>query len=715
MAFGAIVQEASVIESITAPITATLPATPTVGNTLIIWHTVRSAPVPTGPTSGWTAHPSGYTYCTTAGEDYKAAMFYRVVQSGDTTTVTSNAASGIKHQLYVVEVEGRLVLDASSEVAGGVTNPMTISVTPTTTNPTFVIAGATARITDAGPATVTPVNGTEIHDASTSVATTDAPHSWVAYTLAPVGGAVTISGTLSLASRDYGMQAIAFTELPPDPAPGVFFDWDDDGFDTATADSDGRLARMMPEPSPATVSDDVTTRVLSIDWWRGGSYDTVSPNGPGGATIRLNNFDGRFDPDNTASPVYGKMVPGLAVWCGALNTTGALSGTGSAATVRGFFGGIVREWSPTVSSDGSRVVEVICEDALGGYKVPVTVAASLTRSQSDLRAAILTAAGEATARRSLASEPGMLPISAVDGEDGLGELEELNRATASRHYIKPADTKEDWYAYTLVNKYHKLASAADETWNGDDIQDVSNWRLTNANVVKQQRATVVPISLTTNNAVVWTYASVPLTIGSGQSTTIYAEFDDYVFSPTISTNVTSGTIYTEINGYGKTARLRIWATSSSATIGTLQVLGQQVVRGDAEQVIAGDTTAGTPAGATITSDYIGQTAAAQGICDYIVWRHNTPLKRPKLTREGKNATLIASILDRDLYDVVDVVIDKLSVTTRRMEIIGLRGRYEPGRHLSASYELQETPNQSVVTWFTVGTHTVGSAVPIAPF
>jgi hypothetical protein len=497
------------------------------------------------------------------------------------------------------------------------------------------------------------------------------------------------------------------------PEPGIWMDWNGDGFDaTASTDSSGLLARIFPEAGPAGVSDNVTDRVLGIEWERGGSYDSVSPAGPGGATITLKNHDGRFDPDNASGPLYGKLKPGIPVWCGADRTTGSLT---TATEVRGFFGGYVREWVPTVDSRGERVVEVICEDAFGRYRrTPVTVAAALTRSQGELRGTVLTAVGESTDRRVMEDESGMLPISAVDGEDALSVLEELNKATASRHYIAPADSKEDWYDYTLVNKYHKLADAADETWNGDDIQNVSGWRVTNANVIQQQRASVTPITLTPNNAVVWEAEGLPVTVRSVRPYSVIAEFDDYVFGPTLDISVTSGSVYSEIEGFGKTARIRVWS-AGIGVISSLRVLGQQVERGDSEQVIAGDTTAGAFTGSPISSDYIGQTAAAQGVCDYIVWKFSTPLKRPKLIRKRKDATTTASIFDRDLFDVVNVVIDELSVTSRRLEIVGLKGSWRPGGDISMTYECQETPNQAPVQWFTVGTDSVGSSVPIAPF
>lgn len=517
------------------------------------------------------------------------------------------------------------------------------------------------------------------------------------------------------------------TAEPAAPEPGYWIDWAGDGFDTGaggTAVTEGpRLARGLPQAASvgtASGGDNVTPYVLASSWYRGGSYDHVGANGPGGFTILLDNSTGRFDPDNTASDLYGLMRPGLPVWAGAIAATGAVGTANGTGTVAGFIAGTVREFVPTVDASGRRVCEVIGEDAFGPYsEATVSVEPSLTRSHQAFRALILDGLGEDNARRDLAVENGTMPFSAVESNDGLNVLEELNRATATRHFIRPADSKEDWYDYVTVNKLHKLQAAADQTLDGDDITNVTGWRITNDNLIEVQRATVVPIGLTPDNGEVWSYEDVPFTMSAVRPKLIWANFDDYVFDASVDVDFTSGSGTANVTNYGKTAQVGIWATSANATIGRVRILGQQVTRGDSITVVAGDESPGKRAGSVISSDFIGQSGAAQGLVDFIVWKFGQPLKRPALTVAAKNAATLSTIFSRDLYDVMTLSIDKLSVTSRRVEIIGLRGSHNPGRSgdgiWSASYELQETPNQSALDWFDVDTDSINGAQVIAPF
>lgn len=515
-------------------------------------------------------------------------------------------------------------------------------------------------------------------------------------------------------STDYALVTLAFTSANE---PGIWMDWAGNGFgdDTSATGDDPRLARGLPQDALASVSDNVTPWVMRADWNRGGSYDHVGAAGPGGFTLILDNSDGRYDPDNTASPLYGFMQPGIPVWGGAIATTGALSGAGSVA---GFLAGYVREFALTVDSSGQRICEVIGEDAFGRYQSSlVSVEPSLSRSQVEFRGAILDALGESTGRRDLDDESGQLPFSAVDTLNGLDVLEELNTATATRHFMRPADSKEAWYDYVTVNKVHGLGDAADGTLDGDDIHSVDGWRITNDNVIEVQRADFSAITLTPDNAEVWRLADVPLSVSAVTPTVIWAQFTDYVFNASVDYNA-AGSLTTAITNFGKTAKIELWysSLSGSTSLSELRVLGQQVVRGDTQQVVAGDTSPGARAGSTISSDYIGQAGAAQGLVDFIVWKYGQPLKRPALTVEGKNAATFSTIFGRDLFDVLDVSITKLSLTTRRLEIVGLRGSVIPGGpHYSVTYELQETPNQSPVDWFAVDTDAVNGSTLIAPF
>lgn len=550
----------------------------------------------------------------------------------------------------------------------------------------------------------------------------------IGYQALGTAGDVTMAATYEtggFAEGPWGGILLVFegaAEVPASPEPGYWFDWARDGFDDGSGggDDDPRLARSLPQAAAigtAAGGDNVTRWVMSSTWQRGGSYDHVGGAGPGGFTIYLDNSDGRFDPDNTASPYYGYMRPGLPVWAGAVKDTGAMSGAGSVA---GFIAGYVREFVPTVDSTGKRVCEVIGEDAFGVYqRTPASVVPSLSRSQATFRGLILDAVGESASRRDLGAESGSLPFSAVDEENGLNVLEELNRATGSRHFIRPADSKEEWFDYVSVNRVHGLQDAALQALDGEDITDIAGWRVTNDNVIEVQRATVEPIGVTAESAEVWRFADAPFTVTNTASRVIFADFDDYVFDAVVDTNVSSGAITSTITNFGKSAKIELWATTSPAAVGLLRILGRQVTRGDSQTVVAGDESPGARAGSVISSDYIGQSGAAQALVDFLVWKFGQPLKRPNFTVVGKNAATFEFIFERDLYDVVTLTVDRLTTSARRLELIGLRGTHQPGRDgnglWSVTYEAQETPNQTAVEWFTIDADLVNGPALIAPF
>jgi len=496
---------------------------------------------------------------------------------------------------------------------------------------------------------------------------------------------------LSLTGGDYPIG-------PTDAAgvPGVWIDWDADGFAGA---------------------DDITADVTAMSWSRGASFDHVSAAGPGNATIKVQNSDGKYNPDNTGSSLYGKLLPNRPVWAGAVRDTGALSGAGD---VRGVFGGHITEIVPTPVPGGNPTAEILCEDVLGAARrATATVSPQRDITRGDFRSAVLTAMGVPGNRRSLEPEADPLPFAAADTRESLGLLEELNRSDSARHFVAPADTKEGWYAYTLVNRLHKLSDAADEAVNADDVTDLSGYRVTLDNIVNLQRATVSPIDFGAVNEVVWTAAGLPITITVGQPITLWPEFADYVFGAAVSTNSTGGSLVSTLTNFGTSAKLVLTASGSAVTITSLTVTGSSLRRGDLETVrseaSASSTAYGPRAGGDVSSDYIGQPGAAKAVTDYLVWKFDQPLKRPTITVAGKSTATYRTIFDRDLFDVVTLTVDRLHMVARRFEIIGLRGTVVPGTFWEVSYELQETPDQAAATWWVWDTSSWDAGTLWAPF
>lgn len=686
---------------------------PTAGNLLVAIYAKRDETTLITP-SGWTNALISSTAITAA----QVRVHYKIAAAGESATLPtiSDTVGASSYVLYEVSgLGGGVTLDGATASIFANTATATIpALTPSAGRQVWLLAAQWKNIAgpNPGPQTLTAFTAGE-----------DTGY-------AGLGNRLRLScwyRTVTSASGSYGNVALSSSGDAGDDGhtlllgwdasePGIWIDWDADGFDTDTT-STARLVRLLPAAVPA--SDNITPDVMSVAWSRGASSDHVSAAGPGNATIIVQNSDGKYNPDNSASSLYGKLVPGRPVWCGAIRTTGALSGSG---TVRGFFAGHVTEIVPTPVPGGNPWAEILCEDPLGNYRrATASVAPSQTRSQGDFRGAILDAIDESSARRSLETEGGMLPFSAADTRGALALLEDLNRATGSRHFVAPADSKEGWYAYYAVNRLHKLTAAADEAINADDVTALSGYRVTNDTIVNEQRATVSPIDFSPVNQTVWTYGQTPLTVTSARNVTIWAEFADYVFSAAVVVSSSGGTLTTTLTSFGTSAKLVLHVSGAPVTIGSLRITGQALLRGDDETVLGEDAASrdhrryGPRAGSDITSDWIGQTGAAQGLVDFLVWKFREPLKRPTVTIAGKSGTTLDTLLDRDLFDVVTLTVDRLNVVSRRFEIIGLRGRIDPGLYWEISYELQETPNQAALDFWVWDTSSWNGPDLWAPF
>jgi hypothetical protein len=499
----------------------------------------------------------------------------------------------------------------------------------------------------------------------------------------------------------------------------VCIDWAQDGFDDGSSSAEPRLVRMLPQPT--SVSDEVTDDVMSFICNRGASSDHVSGPAPGSCTLILRNDDGRYTPDNTASPLYGLLKPGRPVWIGR-NADGTMSGTGQ--TVYGVWAGYIREIAPMAAAGKSPTVEVICEDPLGYYsRQPTSVTASTTRSVEELRGAVLDDIGESADRRDLAREPNTMQLSWADAESALDVLNEINTATGTRHSIEPGDSKEEFYFYTTVGRDYKLDAATDFALNGDNIQVTAGYRVTEQNIVNYQVVSFEPSSSQTGRETVWTYDSLPKPIAARDRVRIRAEFDDFVHDAALVMASENSLAFGSLVSYGNVADVGITATAGGIggivdTVTALSITGRPVVRLDALRLIGDDTTSednyGRRAGGSISGPYVGAAPLGQGLADFIVWKFAEPLKRPAVTVTN----LLATVNGRTLYDTVALTIDALSVSSRRLELVGEEVACDlaakdasdnPVVNWATKWELQETRNQTPLDLFILDTSTLGGA------
>lgn len=494
---------------------------------------------------------------------------------------------------------------------------------------------------------------------------------------------------------------------------GVWLDFAQDGFDTgATSSEAGELARLMPEGGTAGTSDNITSDVIEYTITRGLPAEITGGAPSDSAVIVVKNSDGMYSPDNASSPVYGLLGPGCPVWIG-VNSDGTVTTPG---TVYGRFAGIVREIAPIPvgGATNTPTAEIICDGILADYALtPVVLADSTTRSQGSFRLAVLTAIGET--RTDLAGEPDTLPLSSADSTDALSVLEELNRATGTRHFIAPASTVSSWYNYTTRNRHYKLGVAADATINAgtQHLTSVDGWRYNNDGIINSQRATIDPVSFTPATATVWAYEQLPFTVSGNK--VIWANFDDYVASPVLSVN-SSGGLTSTLTPFGRSAKIEL--SGSGVTVTELSIEGSQVVR-DSKVTLSGDYVAEAGpsqakyrvrAGSDLSGDLLGAQATAQGIVDHIIFRYAArPLKRPSIHVENWFPTMFTL----NPYDILAVTIAAVSASAVKFDIVGISEHCDmaadAGPILHAiDFQLSESRIQSTSDWFVLNTSTVDS-------
>jgi hypothetical protein len=472
--------------------------------------------------------------------------------------------------------------------------------------------------------------------------------------------------------------------LTSDTAPGVWIDWNNDGFaDEAGGDNAGSLARMMPEGSTSGVFDNITDDVISFNWTRGGSSNHLSPSAPDSCTIIVKNSDGRYSPDNTASPLYGKLLPHRPVWIGR-NDDLSLEGTGQ--DVHGVWAGRIRTVAPVMPVAGmTPTAQIICEGITGAYeRAGAYVLGGANRTHAAMRQLILESMNETEARMDLDAETGVIDYSWVGGdlrettkgiaeaESGLQALNELNSATGTRHFIRPSSFKDDWYQYVSTNRYWKLQSAADFTLNGDDIHAVPEWETGEASIITYQEAEYTPAEVLAAGTVWGPYTEVPFNMTVAASRTIWGRFEDFVPNGTAVVASTGATITQSFANYGRMFSLTLYA-SGNATVTAVHIEGDMLNRLDTERMAesssATEAVYGRRNGQVVTSRFVGSPENGFGLTHFLIWKFAGPLRSGRVVIKNKPSI----VNSRDLYDLATVTIDALHVANDRFEIIGEEG------------------------------------------
>lgn len=689
-------------ESTSGPaITVSLAGASTVGNLLVMPFAIATGISVTTP-AGWTREVNGES--TVFFDNY---LFWKV-STGETSVVVATGDASSSHTIRWAIGEYALT-DATVEYTH--TSNVQSPAPGAATGPTISYG--------AGPRVILGVCFDEIgHDAP------DTPGVTGGATLRAVGSTSkiylsdelvdTVAGT---AQWNYTFTqvanclsiAVTFVAGSGSTTPGVWLDFDRDGFtDAAATSEDGYLSMEFPEGGSTSVSDNITPDVISIDVTQGATAEVTGGSGTDTCTIIVANTDRKYTPDYTSSPIYGKCRPGTPVWIG-VNEDGTLSGSG--LTVYGVFAGRVREITPIAAGGtaASPTAEILCDGILPTYqRSPVRFTDSLTRSQYDYRVAVLDAIGEDAARRDLDTEPDTLPLSSADSTDALSVLDALNGANGTRHFIAADQDKDVWYKYTTRNRQYKFGAAADETIDAgsDHLTSIDGWRYNNDSLINHQRASIDPVNFPFAIAQVWTYDNVPFTLVSANKT-IWADFDDYVRGPALVVTATGTAVTSTLTSFGRSAKIELSATN--ATITNIRITGQQVIREQGVALTADDLTSqgtyGLYAGSDLSSELIGSSASAQGIVDHLVYRRGSrPLKRPAISISN----WFPEMFSLRPYDQIAATIAAVSASAVKFEIVGRTLHCDFAASASAvlwtgTFQLAESRIQGTQQWFTLNT------------
>jgi PKD repeat protein len=497
------------------------------------------------------------------------------------------------------------------------------------------------------------------------------------------------------------------TAATPTATPDAEFwvDWDNDGFTTGGT-SDYELARMLPEGNVA--DDDISAYVQEVRWQRGGQQDLIGGQSVGSLVAILKNTDGRFTPDNTASPLYGKLDVGRRVWLGALLDT---------AVYKGLWAGYIKEIVPVPRV---KQVQLICHDPFGVWQeARVRASFSTTRSAAEWRRVILTELGVPASQVALAPEPYQLDVSGADTKNGVSLLDELNAQTALHHLIIPADDKDDFYTYRTIGRNENLGlDTPPVTLTEDDITGMAGYRRSFQTIINYQQVTPHQRKFPDEATLVWSYQSIPFAVSAAAERLIKANFSNWVLAPfvkLITDTLGEVTVYADapttevgISHYGQSAELRM---TGVGLVSKLEVWGQLADEPGESVEFAEDLASqtryeavreGTPVDATLS----GSAAQAQAVAQSIVYRGGTPKTRPQVTfRNRFDKTMVY-----DHGSVVAQSLAELDISSRRYEIVGVDGAItEGGKWWDIGWTYLETPFQATLGLFKLNVSTLNGS------
>lgn len=396
--------------------------------------------------------------------------------------------------------------------------------------------------------------------------------------------------------------------------------------------------------------------VEAATWTRGANYDGTAES-PGTCSIRVQNINGVYSPDNGSGSLTGLLTTGRPVMVRAVN----------AGLVYGCFAGTMRR---LVLDGVGRMGTIMGEDRLYDLsRHETSITYSSTTSIASFRGAILDDVGWTSSQRDLAtgSPEGHVPVTGADQQAALDLLVELNAATGTVHYVRPHPSPSVGWVYTTLDRTEFQTAASVETWDDNTspgITGLDGWDVTDEAVINSQRVNVTARMAVASDTV-WTHDSLPFTVPASTTVTLWADLGDPTTNQVLVSTATNAPTIT-LTAFSRSAKIVITTGGTASTVSALYITGQAapVASEGSEQSTTG---AADKAGPDVSSEYIEKRATAKGLADYVIQRYGSEKPRPTLGRTNAGASQVT----RDIGDVVTVNYGRLSVSGKRLQIRAL--------------------------------------------
>jgi len=420
-----------------------------------------------------------------------------------------------------------------------------------------------------------------------------------------------------------------------------------------------------------TGEDIITADVRTIECRRGRDYASqlTGRSSAGRLMALLNNGSGKYSKFNSASPIYGNIVPGRKI---RLRTTAPVAAT--------LWTGFLSRIAPYGSAGRSALVTLEAFgplSRLNGKKVaPAKQDSQLT---GVIVGAILDDADWPVGDRTIAAGQTTVTKWFVEAKEALTALREIEETELGFMY-EAYDGKlvyEDRHTRLkspYITSVATFTDGAGETLIYRSIEQQDPER----EIFNEVVAEVAPLSVAGVVSVLWTLQGETPTIYPGTSKTFVATYPNFEVgftdgayvdawtTPVATTDYTVTGVAVGDIGVAVTKRANSMVitltnnhATATATVTLLQARGDPVTRQAPVQVTASDATSQTAFGVRsyrLPGPWLPTTATAQDFVDYVVSRYKDPVAILTLgLMPNRNDTIMTQAFTREISDRVTIV------------------------------------------------------------